>query len=283
MKIIRTIDEIKKELEKYRRQGKTIGFVPTMGALHNGHLSLVEQCRKENDIAVVSLFVNPAQFEPHEDFNTYPRDLERDEKLLRERGVDILFSPGLNEIYPGGYLTYVEVEKMGKVLCAKSRPHHFRGVATIVLKLFNIVNPGYAYFGRKDAQQAIIIKKMVKDLNLDVIIKTMPIIRDPDGLALSSRNVYLTSEEREAALNLPGALQKIKSEIDKGLRDVSVVKDMFQKEVKKSPLVKVDYLAVVSLDQLEEVDEIDTGNTLVAAAIRLEKTRLIDNFILGGI
>lgn len=283
MKIIKTIAEIKEELAKYRANQQAIGFVPTMGGLHEGHLSLVAQCKKENHVTVVSIFVNPAQFEPHEDFDSYPRDLESDGKLLLERGVDILFFPPLDELYPEGYTTYVEVGKPGKVLCGKSRPHHFRGVATIVLKLFNLTGPTCAYFGRKDAQQAIILKKMVKDLNLDVIIKTMPIIRDSDGLALSSRNVYLSAEQRKASLCLSGALQKVKEEIDKGLRDASAVKDMFRKEVSKVPSVKIDYVEVVSLDGLEEAAEIDTANTLVAAAIRVGKTRLIDNFVLGEI
>jgi pantoate--beta-alanine ligase len=277
-----TIAELKQELEQYS-YGQTIGFVPTMGYLHRGHLSLVEQCKKENDVTVVSIFVNPAQFGPGEDFNIYPRDMAADLKLLEELEVDIVFSPSLAEIYPAGYSTYVDVEKLGDVLCGNSRPGHFRGVATIVLKLFNIVEPTCAYFGRKDAQQAVVIKKMVNDLNLDVVIRIMPIVRDPDGLALSSRNVYLSKEERAAALCMPGALQMVRGKILDGVRDVSVVKDMLQREIKKEPLIKVDYLEVVSLDGLEKPEEIDMHNTLVAAAIWVGKTRLIDNFILGEI
>jgi pantoate--beta-alanine ligase len=282
---LETIAEVRKEVGRYRsaNSGTSIGFVPTMGYLHRGHLSLVEQCKKENDVTVVSIFVNPAQFGPDEDFNVYPRDMEKDMRLLAELGVDVLFSPVLDVMYPAGYASFVEVEKLGSVLCGKSRLGHFRGVATIVLKLFNIVAPTCAYFGRKDAQQAIIIKKMVNDLNLDIVIRTMPIVRDPDGLALSSRNVYLSRQERTAALYLPAALQKARSEIERGLRDVSVVKDMIRTEINKSSPIKIDYVEVVSLDGLNELTEIDMNNTLVAAAVWVGNTRLIDNFILGDI
>ncbi|UCH96640.1 MAG: pantoate--beta-alanine ligase [Candidatus Aminicenantes bacterium] len=283
MKTLKTVDKLREELKKYKSAGHTLGFVPTMGYLHQGHLSLVRQSKKENDVTVVSIFVNPAQFAPDEDFDQYPRALARDEQLLQELNVDVVFYPAKEEIYPGDYATYVEVEKLSKVLCGKSRPTHFRGVATVVLKLLNIVSPTRAYFGRKDAQQAIIIKKMVKDLHLDAAIHTVPIVRDPDGLALSSRNAYLSAEERKAALCLSQALKKAKSAIDNGLRDSLAVKDILQKEASKHPLVKIDYLEVVSLDDLEKVKTIDITNTLVAGAIRVGKTRLIDNFILGEI
>ncbi len=289
MKIIKTIDGIKKEIKKH--QGQSIGFVPTMGYLHQGHLSLIEQSKKENDVTVVSIFVNPTQFGPNEDFNRYPRDLQRDEALLKELDVDLLFFPNSMEMYPSGYSTYVEVETMGKVLCGKSRPTHFRGVTTVVLKLFNIVNPTNAYFGQKDAQQAILLKRMATDLNLDITIKVMPIVRDPDGLALSSRNAYLSVEEREAALHLPRALAKAKREIEAGLKDTSKIKALIEKELKKSPLITIDYVEVVTLDRLEnfpihqegQTVDINMNNTLVAAAVRVGKTRLIDNFILGEI
>lgn len=283
MKKIETIDGLKEELIKYRLPGKSIGFVPTMGYLHNGHLSLVEQSKKENDVTVVSIFVNPTQFGPDEDFNRYPRNTEMDEKLLKELQVDVVFYPGKKEIYPGDYATYVEVEKLGSVLCGKSRPTHFRGVTTVVLKLFNIVSPSCAYFGSKDAQQAVIIKRMVKDLHLDIRIKTLPIVRDHDGLALSSRNAYLSPQERAAALCLSQTLKKARSEIDNGLRKASAVKDLLYGEIGKYPIIKIDYLAVVSLDRLEEIEIIDMNNTLVAGAIWLGKTRLIDNFTLGEI
>jgi pantoate--beta-alanine ligase len=289
MKIIQTIDGVKKEIKKH--QGQSIGFVPTMGYLHQGHLSLIEQSKKENDVTVVSIFVNPTQFGPNEDFNRYPRDLQRDEALLKELDVDLLFFPNSTEMYPSGYSTYVEVETMGKVLCGKSRPTHFRGVTTVVLKLFNIVNPTNAYFGQKDAQQAILLKRMATDLNLDITIKVMPIVRDTDGLALSSRNAYLSVEEREAALHLPRALAEAKREIEAGLKDTSKIKALIEKELKKSPLITIDYVEVVTLDRLEnfpihqegQTVDINMNNTLVAAAVRVGKTRLIDNFILGEI
>lgn len=289
MKIIKTIDGVKKEIKKH--QGHSIGFVPTMGYLHQGHLSLIEQSKKENDVTVVSIFVNPTQFGPNEDFNRYPRDLQRDEALLKELDVDLLFFPNSTEMYPSGYSTYVEVETMGKVLCGKSRPTHFRGVNTVVLKLFNIVNPTIAYFGQKDAQQAILLKRMATDLNLDITIQIMPIVRDTDGLALSSRNAYLSVEERESALRLPRALAEAKRQIEAGLKDASEIKALIEKELKKSPLITIDYVEVVTLDKLEnfpknqegQTVDINRNNTLAAAAVRVGKTRLIDNFILGEI
>jgi pantoate--beta-alanine ligase len=282
MKIFKTINQLREDLRKYKSR-QTIGFVPTMGYLHQGHLSLVKQSKKENDVTVVSIFVNPAQFGPEEDFDSYPRDAEKDEHLLRELDVDVVFYPAVKEIYPVGYATYIEIEKLGVVLCGKSRPTHFRGVTTVVLKLLNIVSPSCAYFGRKDAQQVIIIKKMVIDLNLDVTIQTLPIVRDPDGLALSSRNAYLSAEERKAALGLSLGLKKAKTEIDHGLRDAAAVKEFIQKEINKNPLVTIDYVEVVSLDTLEKIKTITINNTLVAGAIWVGKTRLIDNFILGEI
>jgi pantoate--beta-alanine ligase len=281
MKTIKTITGLKEERKKYRDD--TVGFVPTMGYLHQGHLSLVEQSKKENDITFVSIFVNPTQFAPTEDFTAYPRDLQKDENILRELGVDLVFYPDAEEIYPPGYATYVDVEKMSSVLCGKSRPTHFRGVATVVLKLFNIVTPDNAYFGQKDAQQVILLKRMTADLNLDVSIKTKPIVRDPDGLAMSSRNVYLSAAEREAALQLPRALRQAKDLIENGLSNVFEIKAGIENELKKSPLVTIDYVEVVTLDQLQQVSgyDIDTRSTLVAAAVRVGKTRLIDNFILG--
>lgn len=286
MKIITTIADVREHIKTC--DCNTIGLVPTMGALHRGHLNLVEKCSAENDITVVSIFVNPAQFGPNEDFDRYPRDLKRDEAMLEEMGVDIVFYPTTEEIYPAGFSTYVDMGDMGKVLCGKSRPTHFRGVATVVLKLFNIVAPDYAYFGRKDAQQVLILKRMVRDLNVGVTIKTVPIIRDEDGLALSSRNIYLSPVERESALNLPRGLVKAKEQIENGLRDALEIKKLVEEELKKNPLNKVDYIETVTLDTLEnyagrEDKRIDINNTLVAAAVRVGKTRLIDNFILGEV
>jgi pantoate--beta-alanine ligase len=289
MKIIKTAAGIKEEMKKHRLRGRSIGFVPTMGFLHRGHLSLVEQCKKENDVTVVSIFVNPTQFAPGEDFDAYPRDFARDEKLLRDMGSDILFLPEGREIYPHDYATYVEVEKLGKVLCGRTRPSHFRGVATVVLKLFNIVTPDNAYFGRKDAQQAVIIKKMVQDLNVDVTVRALPIVRDTDGLALSSRNTYLSPEEREAALTLSRALRMAEQRVTGGLRKAADIKEDIRKELETGELIKIDYIEVVNLTTLEPFDagnkaaDIDINNTLTAAAIWVGKTRLIDNFILGDI
>ncbi len=289
MKIIKKIDAVRQEIRRLKGSGKTVGFVPTMGYLHQGHLSLVEQSTKENDITLVSIFVNPAQFGPGEDFEQYPRDFDRDEGLLKELGVDIVFYPDTGEIYPPGYLTYVEVEKLGKVLCGRTRTTHFRGVATVVLKLFNIVTPDNAYFGQKDAQQGIIIKKMVRDLNLDVNIKVLPIVREADGLALSSRNVYLSEPEREAALLLSKGLRQAQSRIYEGLREVAGIKQEIRKELEKSKLIDIEYIEVVSLDRLEPFEageegaKIDMNNTLIALAVKVGKIRLIDNFIPGDI
>ena len=281
MRIIKKIDDLKKEL--FTLMGKKIGLVPTMGYLHDGHLSLIDQSIKENDISVVSIFVNPSQFGPNEDFNAYPRDMERDSKLLEERGVDILFSPDSREMYPENFSTFVEVEKLSKVLCGRSRPIHFRGVCTVVLKLFNIVKPENVYFGAKDAQQAVIIKRMKEDLNLDISIKVMPIVRDEDGLALSSRNKYLSKEEREAVLLMPEALKEANMLINNGLFEANKVREKIVRELNKNKSIKIDYVEIVSLKTLESLDKIDNNNTLVAVAIKLGKTRLIDNFILGEI
>jgi len=283
MDIAETIPQLREKIKKYRIREQNVGFVPTMGYLHRGHMALVEKCKKENDITVVSIFVNPTQFGPNEDFERYPRDMEMDSKLLEEAGVDFIFYPQNTEIYPPGYATYVDVENFDRVLCGKSRPTHFRGVATVVLKLLNIVSPNRAYFGRKDAQQAIIIRKMVMDLNLDISIRTIPIVRDPDGLALSSRNAYLSSQERQAALCLSRGLNKAKSAIEKGLQQASEARQILIDEVSQSPLVSIDYLEIVSIDRLEPVSKIDPENTLVAGAVWVGKTRLIDNFILGEI
>jgi len=281
MKTIKKIDSLRKELYLYVK--KRIGLVPTMGYLHNGHLSLIDQSIKENDISVVSVFVNPYQFGPNEDFNVYPRDMERDLKLLEEIGVDILFLPDSKEMYPENFSTFVEVEKLSKVLCGRSRPTHFRGVCTVVLKLFNIVNPNNVYFGAKDAQQAVIIKRMKEDLNLDINIRVMPIVRDEDGLALSSRNRYLSKKEREAALLMPEALKKVNILINNGLFEANEIRKKIVGELKKSKYIKIDYVEVVNLKTLKSVEIIDKENTLVAAAIKVGETRLIDNFILGEI
>jgi pantoate--beta-alanine ligase len=281
MKICRTIESLNAELALARH--KSVGFVPTMGFLHAGHLSLVEKCRQENDLAVVSIYVNPSQFGPNEDLHRYPRDPERDSALLEKEKTDLLFMPDSSEIYPPGYATYVRVEGLESVLCGKSRPGHFRGVATVVLKLFNLVRPQRAYFGQKDAQQAIMIRKLASDLHLPVQIRVLPIVRDADGLALSSRNVYLTPPERLAARHLPLALAAAKNLIHKGEVDVPLLKNAVAEELAKDPLIDIDYVAVVRLQDLAELAVVQPENTLIAAAIRIGKTRLIDNLLLGDL
>jgi len=262
---------------------KRVGFVPTMGFLHEGHLSLVRRCRRENDVTVVSIYVNPAQFGPAEDLGRYPRDPRRDSALLRKEGADVLFMPGDADMYPSPYRTWVDVTGLGEGLCGRSRPGHFRGVATVVLKLFNLVRPHRAYFGQKDAQQALIIRQMVRDLDLPVKLRVLPIVRDADGLALSSRNVYLSLEERRAALALPRALQQARTLIEGGERNALAVRAAVAREIAAEPLLQVDYIAVVRLGDLGEADEIEPGKILVAAAVRAGKTRLIDNYLSGEI
>lgn len=283
MKTIRTIRDMKTVRREYG--GQTVGLVPTMGYLHAGHLSLVEASVKANDATFVSIFVNPTQFAPTEDFTQYPRDLERDEALLNELGTDLVFYPSAEEMYPPGHSTHVDVEKYNAVLCGQSRPTHFRGVATVVLKLFNILTPTRAYFGQKDAQQAILLKRMTADLHLDTVIHVQPIVRDTDGLALSSRNIYLSPAEREAALHLPRTLDAAKAQIDDGLENVFEITAIIRDGLKHSPLLTIDYVEVVTLDGLEPFPghAVDPADTLVAAAVRVGKTRLIDNFILGEI
>ena len=281
MKICRTIESLANALSLAGH--KSVGFVPTMGFLHAGHLSLVEKCRQENDLAVVSIYVNPSQFGPNEDLNRYPRDQERDIAMLEKEKTDLLFLPESKEIYPPGYATYVRVEGLESVLCGKSRPGHFRGVATVVLKLFNLVGPQRAYFGQKDAQQAIIIRKLVSDLHLAVQIRVLPIVRDADGLALSSRNVYLAPAERLAARHLPQALTTAANMIKSGVVDVPVLKKAMAEELAKDRLIQIDYIAAARLQDLADLVVIQPGNTLIAAAIRVGKTRLIDNLVLGDL
>jgi pantoate--beta-alanine ligase len=281
MKVIEKIEIFRKERQTL--EGRSIGLVPTMGYLHKGHLSLVEKSRDENEITVVSIFINPTQFGPHEDLNRYPRDFKRDAGLLQDRGVDYVFHPDEKEMYRDNYSTFVDVEKLGAVLCGKSRPAHFRGVTTVVSKLFHVVRPNRAYFGEKDAQQAVIIKRMIKDLDMDLTIRSLPIVRDPDGLALSSRNAYLSAEDRRAALALPGALKKAREMFGKGLANAVEIKKIIRLELEKNQMIEIEYVEVVDIVHLQPVDKIDPDNTLVAAAIRVGKTRLIDNFILGEI
>jgi pantoate--beta-alanine ligase len=281
MKIIKRIEDLK----HYRQsiEGMSVGFVPTMGYLHDGHLSLVDRSLEENQVTVTSIFVNPTQFAPGEDLDRYPRNFDRDRRLLEERSADCLFFPDNREMYGDKYDTFVEVERLGKVLCGKTRPTHFRGVATVVLKLFNLVRPTVAYFGQKDAQQAIILKRMAIDLNLDVSIRVLPTLRDPDGLALSSRNRYLSEKEREASLLLSRALNSARDRIREGRRNTSEMKSLMRSILNGNTLVNIDYIEMVSLDNLEPLVEVDPENTLAAVAVKVGQTRLIDNFILGEI
>ncbi len=281
MKTCRTVASLRRALAAAGK--KEIGLVPTMGFLHEGHLSLVRRCRRENDVTVVSIYVNPSQFGPGEDLQRYPRDERRDSALLKKVGVDILYRPGDGAMYPPPYRTWVNVEELDDKLCGGSRPGHFRGVATVVLKLFNQVRPWRAYFGQKDAQQALVIRQMILDLDLPVALRVLPIVRDADGLALSSRNVYLSSAERRAALALPKALQRARTLIQAGKSDTRALRAAMAAEIAREPLLEVDYIAIVLLDDLRETAKIEPGNTLVAAAVRVGRTRLIDNFLLGEI
>ena len=281
MKTCRTVASLRRALAA--RAGARVGFVPTMGCLHEGHLSLVRASRRENDVTVVSVYVNPSQFAAGEDLERYPRDERRDAALLRREGVDVLFLPADAEMYPEPYRTWVDVAGLDDKLCGRSRPGHFRGVATVVLKLLNLVQPQRAYFGQKDAQQALVIRQLLRDLHLRVRLRVLPIVRDADGLALSSRNLYLSPQERRAALALPKALRRARERVAAGERDARALRAAMAAEIAREPLLQVDYIAVVRLDDLEDAAVIEPGNALVAVAVRAGRTRLIDNFLLGEI
>ncbi|MFA5118047.1 MAG: pantoate--beta-alanine ligase [Candidatus Omnitrophota bacterium] len=279
MKIVRRPQTLQKILFELKRKNKPIGFVPTMGALHAGHLSLMQAARKENSILVVSIFVNPSQFGPHEDLKRYPRPLKRDLALCRASGVDFVFLPSPDDIYPKGFSTYVTVEGLSGLLCGKSRQNHFRGVSTIVAKLFNIVCPTSAYFGQKDAQQAAIIKRMIIDLNIPVKLKVLPIVRETGGLALSSRNIYLNHAEREDALVLSQSLDMAKQAVQKGQKNSSYIVNRVKKFIQNKGTVRIDYAEVVDPEDLLPVKNI-THPSLLAVAATIGKTRLIDNTVL---
>ena len=278
MQIIKKIDELRPIIKSWKREGLTVGFVPTMGYLHEGHKSLIDRAVKENDRVVVSDFVNPTQFAPNEDFETYPRDLDADAALCEAAGADIIFNPEPDEMYRDA-LTFVDMNKITKVLCGKTRPIHFSGVCTVVSKLFNIVTPDRAYFGQKDAQQLCVIKKMVEDLNFDIEIVGCPIVRESDGLAKSSRNTYLSPEERKAALCLSRSLEKGKRLIEGGEESVAAVLDVIKTEINKEPLAEIDYAELVDLKDLSPLVKIKKP-LLCAIAVYIGKTRLIDNFIM---
>lgn len=280
MKVADTIEQTRDIVSFWRKQGFSVGFVPTMGYLHEGHRSLIERASKENDKVVVSVFVNPMQFGPSEDFESYPRDFEKDMKVCEEAGAKLVFHPNADEMYKDTFTSYVDTSKVTEGLCGKSRPIHFRGVCTVVCKFFNIVQPDRAYFGEKDAQQLAVIKRMVRDLNMNVEIVGCPIIRDEDGLAKSSRNTYLSQDERKAALILNKSLKLAKEKIEAGEKNAAVIKDFITDTISQEPLAKIDYVEIVDWDgNLESVDVIE-GSILCAIAVYIGKTRLIDNFII---
>lgn len=279
MKVIESIKDMKESSQALRAEGKKISFVPTMGYFHEGHLSLMKKGREAGDVLVVSIFVNPTQFGKGEDFERYPRDIEKDKRLCKGEGVDILFVPRAEEIYPDGYQTYVDVEKVTKNLCGASRPGHFRGVATVVAKLFNIVRPDIAIFGEKDFQQLVTIKRLVKDLNMDVDVIGMPIVREQDGLAMSSRNSYLSQEERRAALNIYRALRAAKEVFDEGERSAGVLLNEAKRVIEIEPMVVLDYIKLVDVEIMEDLERVE-DEALLATAVRVGKTRLIDNILL---
>jgi pantoate--beta-alanine ligase len=283
MRTVRSVAELRGLLEPERRAGRSIGLVPTMGFYHDGHLSLMRRARSENDVVVVSLFVNPAQFAPGEDFDAYPRDEERDRRLAEAEGVDVLFAPPVEEVYPDGFATSVSVRELTDTLegdASQRGPEHFEGVTTVVTKLFNMVGPDVAYFGQKDAQQALVIRKLVRDLDIPVRIEVCPTVRDPDGLALSSRNAYLSPEERERALALSRALRAAEAAVAGGTRDAAAVVAAARDELDRAG-VEPDYLQLRSATDLSPVERVN-GSTLLAVAARVGRARLIDNAILGG-
>ena len=262
-----------------RAEGLVIGLVPTMGALHDGHIALAAQAWKECSRVIASVFVNPKQFGPKEDFKKYPRDLEKDAKILGDAGVDVLFAPEVSDVYPDGFRTYVNVEGISEWLEGRSRPGHFRGVSTVVLKLFEIVQPHFAYFGRKDAQQVRIIGEMVRDLNLDAEIVVCPVVREADGLALSSRNAYLSTAERKAALVLHRALDAARDELSHGVRDAMQLQTVMQRVIAAEPLAVLDYAEIVSADTFEPVVRV-ARPCYAVLAVFVGKTRLIDNLLI---
>jgi pantoate--beta-alanine ligase len=282
MKICKTIGEMSATSRQARRDEKRLGFIPTMGALHEGHLSLVRSAKAECDLVAVSIFVNPLQFGPTEDLAKYPRTFDRDRKLLENEAVDILFAPTPEEMYPAGAVTYITVEGLSEKLCGRSRPDHFRGVTTVVAKLFHIVEPDLAFFGQKDAAQAAIIRRMVRDLNLPVEIAVCPIVREPDGLAMSSRNAYLTPQERKSALVLHRSLNQVKNRFDQGERNAVKLIEAGKQVLAHEPEVRPDYLEIVDPATLDPMQQL-RSNALVAVAAFVGNTRLIDNLLLEGI
>ena len=277
MRIVESIKDVRATVKEWKAKGLKVGFVPTMGYLHEGHESLIRKASEENDRVVVSIFVNPIQFGPKEDLSTYPRDLDRDSKVCKSAGADIIFHPENEEMYFKDFSTFVDMNGLTDGLCGKSRPTHFRGVCTVVTKLFNIVAPDRAYFGEKDAQQLAVIKRMVRDLNIDVEIIGCPIVREKDGLAKSSRNTYLSVEERNAATILNKSLTLAKEKIQAGERDSEIIIKLIEEVINSEKLARIDYIEVVDSLSMEKVERIEKS-VLVAIAVFIGKTRLIDNF-----
>lgn len=281
MKIVKTIEEVRTEVRSWRAEGLSVGLVPTMGFLHEGHKSLIDRAVRENDKVVVSDFVNPTQFGPGEDLESYPRDLQRDAALCEEAGAALIFNPEPSEMYAEDAFTYVNMDGLTGELCGKSRPVHFRGVCTVVSKLFNIVTPDRAYFGQKDAQQLSIIRRMVRDLNFNIEVVGCPIVREADGLAKSSRNTYLNEEERKAALVLSRAVKLGQDMVQAGEKSAEAVTAAMKALIEKEPLARIDYVKAVDAVSIEPVSEMKPP-VLVAMAVFIGKTRLIDNFICEG-
>lgn len=279
MKIVGTVKEVREQVKEWKKQGLSVGFVPTMGYLHEGHKSLMDAARKGNDKVVVSIFVNPMQFGPTEDLATYPRDLDHDAALCESAGVDLIFHPEAEEMYEKDFCSFVDMTGLTEGLCGKTRPIHFRGVCTVVNKLFNIVTPDHAYFGQKDGQQLAVIKRMVRDLNMDIEIVGCPIIREEDGLAKSSRNTYLSSEERKAALMLSKTVA-LGKELAKTEKDANKVVEAMKKNIETEPLAKIDYVEAVDALSMAPVEKLE-GTCMLAMAVYIGKTRLIDNTLIN--
>ena len=279
MKIVETVKEVREQVKEWKKQGLTVGFVPTMGYLHEGHKSLMDAARKDNDKVVVSIFVNPMQFGPTEDLATYPRDLDHDAALCESAGVDLIFHPEAEEMYEKDFCSFVDMTGLTEGLCGKTRPIHFRGVCTVVNKLFNIVTPDHAYFGQKDGQQLAVIKRMVRDLNMDIEIVGCPIVREEDGLAKSSRNTYLSPEERKAALILSKTVA-LGKELAKTEKDANKVVEAMKKNIETEPLAKIDYVEAVDALSMAPVEKLE-GACMLAMAVYIGKTRLIDNTLIN--
>jgi pantoate--beta-alanine ligase len=280
MKIIKSAKEMQVLSESLRNQGTIVTFVPTMGYFHEGHLNLMREGRKRGDCVVISIYVNPTQFGPNEDFEQYPRDFERDQAMAERVGVDVIYYPSNQEMYPPNYSTYITVEGVTDNLCGLSRPGHFRGVATVCAKLFNAVKPHVAVFGKKDFQQLVTIKRMVQDLNLDLEIVGMATTREPDGLAMSSRNIYLTAEERISGLSLSRSLKMARELYERGERDAAKIIGKVRNNIESQPYTKIDYVQICDTTTMKDVARLD-GECVIALAVRVGKTRLIDNYVFG--